>query len=58
MNAAQPFSALLLPLAAIYPWLALKNNEAMGGELDSSVSGVTLILNRSMILTMCSIHDT
>jgi len=24
MNALHPFSALLLPLAAIYPWLALK----------------------------------
>jgi len=40
MNVVHPFSALLLPLAAIYPWLALKNMKLWGGELDSSVSGV------------------
>ena len=57
MNALHPFSALLLPLAAIYPWLALKNMKLWGGELDSSVSRVNLIHNCSMALTMYSIHE-
>ena len=43
MNVVHPFSTLFLPLAAIYPWLALKNMELWVGELDSSVSGVNFI---------------
>ena len=58
MNVVHPFSTLFLSLAAIYLWLALKNMELWVGELDSSVSGVKLIHNRSMALTMYSIHDT
>jgi len=58
MNAVHLFSALLLPLATIHPWLALKNLKLWGGELDSSVSGVNLIHNCSMALTMYSIHGT
>ena len=43
MNVVHPFSTLLLPLAAIIPWLALKNMKLWVGELDSPVSGVNII---------------
>jgi len=47
-----------LPLAAIYPWLVLKNMKLWGGELDNSVSGVNIIHKCSMVLTMYNIHDS
>jgi len=42
----------------LYLWFAMTwKYSNWRGELDGSVSGVNLILN-SMILTVCSVHDT